>query len=107
MHYSKYTNRCCLQLSQSNDAVGDQWIEKPIEIERLCAEIDDTFSLYDVESCDFHGGMALQSLVKAFSHRLEAVRKTFPSAKSKQFRSEVQRGKHRSKIQADDICRNG
>jgi len=58
-----------------------------MDIESVCAQIDDTFSLYDIESCEARGDFVLQSLVNGFSRRIDLIRKEFPAQNSNYFGS--------------------
>ena len=60
-----------------------------MDVESLCTQIDDTFSLYDIESCEARGDLALQSLVNGFSRRIDSIRKELPAQNSDQFGSKT------------------
>jgi hypothetical protein len=79
MQYTKYMKKCSEQLIKSSELESDVWIKVLVEIQNICSEANEIFSLYDVENCETNGDMIIQTLINGFSDRLSLLSASLPA----------------------------
>lgn len=73
MHYTKFMDKCRQKLIEAAELESDLTIDALVSIYSTCNEVNETFTLYDVESSDVKGDIAIRSLVQSYLERLRSV----------------------------------
>ena len=66
-------DKCRQQLIESIEAESDYSIDVLISVQNVCLDVNDTFTLYDVENADVTGELAIKSLVRGFLDNITVV----------------------------------
>jgi hypothetical protein len=73
MQYTKYMERCRQCLVDTMEMESDYDIGVSISVHKVCNEVNETFTLYDVENCDITGDLAIKSLSVGYLDKIRLI----------------------------------
>jgi hypothetical protein len=73
MQYTRYMDQCRRRLLEAIEMQTDYSADIMLDLQNVCLDAHDTFTLYDFENAEVSGDLAIKSLVGGLMERLRAV----------------------------------